>query len=117
MTDPDWLIVNAPVAEMGDRRTVSMTVVDRFTRTQVVLANGNRYRRDRLTRHTGDAWGPTYRLVPADDPRVLEILAKERRVNLALRVEDLMLKWRRHGDDAHRLRALELLSSYRPETP
>lgn len=49
MTDTTWITEGVTVAEYGYRdRTAqaSFTTVERLTATQIVCANGNRYRRD-----------------------------------------------------------------------
>ena len=76
--DTDWITEGARVAEY-DRghygATARLTTVERFTATQIVLANGNRYRRDTL-RRVGDHYGSE--LLAVDDRRVVDTLVLER---------------------------------------
>lgn len=75
---PDWIYEGAEVAQyisVGDVTT--LTTVERLTATQIVLANGRRYRKDYLRREVGDkdAWR-TRVLLPVTDQRVRRALAR-----------------------------------------
>lgn len=87
----DWIVEGAKVAEFswhGSRSRVALTTIERLTKTQIVLANGNRYNRDRL-RMVGDN---VYRkeLMPADDQRVRDVIAAEAVGRFAFAVHDLL---------------------------
>ncbi|MFD6636729.1 hypothetical protein ACFWDN_13000 [Micromonospora chalcea] len=88
--DRSWVVEGAQVAELswsayGDY--ARLTQIQRLTKTQIVLAGGRRYNRERL-RPVGEGY---YRsqLVPANYPRVQNALAREVLRNLVREVEAL----------------------------
>lgn len=96
VTAPKWLTVGATVAELtsGSRMyRATFTTVERFTATQVVLANGNRYRLGggELRRHVHTT---TYVLLPLNDPRVVSARITATVERASHDVEDLMRDWR-----------------------
>lgn len=97
-TDPEWLTPGAVVCEVtiGNRGGGSITTarVDRVLKRDVVLSNGHRYNRERLSKSTGWAWYPTTDLLPPDDPIVARVQAEnlDRRRRDSIRTEaDLIL--------------------------
>jgi hypothetical protein len=92
-TDTDWIIEGAQVAvySTGHRGTrVRFCKVERLTKTQIVMADGIRYRRDTL-RPVGDSaseWRTeTTELLPVTDPRVIDARAAARMRNLAATIQ------------------------------
>jgi hypothetical protein len=76
MTDTSWIAEGARVAEYTQYAIdahVTLTTIERLTATQIVLANGNRYNREKL-RPVGGS-GRT-ELLPATDSQVLGVLAR-----------------------------------------
>lgn len=91
-TDTDWIVEGAEVAEYNSRGysggTVRLTTIARLTATQIVLANGNRYNRERR-RPVGDSsYGKE--LLPAGDERVLETLSRDQFTEMSRTVEDIL---------------------------
>lgn len=78
--DRDWIAEGAKVALYRFRAwgpaDVRYTTVAKLTRTQIVLDNGDRYRRDNLHAVGGSYSSPS--LLPADDPKVTEALREQR---------------------------------------
>lgn len=79
VTPPAWLTVGATVYQLsyaGSRLVAYPTTVERFTATQVVLANGERFKlpstpdTNELSRSGATTWDPPHRLVAADHPHV-----------------------------------------------
>lgn len=72
--DTDWITEGARVAEYSSSGWIGLTTVERLTATQVVCANGHRFRRD-----TGHLVGDHYRseLLPLNDPRVRDAAAAD----------------------------------------
>lgn len=87
---PDWIVPGAQVAQYT-RDTVTLTTVERLTATQIVLANGCRYRKDYLRREVGDkdAWR-SRQLLPATDGRVRRALAGNALGNLVHDLDRLL---------------------------
>lgn len=79
MTDIDWIREGARVAEyyIGNNSSAALAVIDRITETQIVLDNGNRYRRDNLRKvgENRNAWSGFTKLLPVDDSQVRDALA------------------------------------------
>jgi hypothetical protein len=76
MTDTDWIHEGANVAEYNSRGyniTFALATIERLTTTQIVLDNGNRYRRDTLT-VVGDRYSNV--LLPVNDQRVIDARAR-----------------------------------------
>lgn len=98
MSTPDWLTVGADVVVLQpyprDALCAVATTVDRILKRDVVLANGERFNKERLTRENG-AWGATYYLVPPTDPRVAETRTKIRKRRLRATAETAYEQWRR----------------------
>lgn len=112
MSRPEWLVPGAAVATMRKRghslRTITditETTIERVLKRDVVLANGERFNVERLSRSHG-AWENATYLVSIDDPRL--VMAK--RVNSELHAADGILRhldiiekevrgWRDTGED------------------
>lgn len=89
MDTPDWVIEGARVADWGGygfSRSVSITTVVRLTATQIVCANGKRYRRDTL-RGLGDSYRSE--LLPLTDPQVVNDLGRQRLSSLRHEIDRL----------------------------
>lgn len=89
---PDWIYEGAEVAQyvsVGDM--VTLTHVERLTATQIVLANGSRYRKDYLRRTVGDkdVWR-TWELLPRSDTRVRRALASSTMSTLVRDLDGLL---------------------------
>lgn len=99
MSTPDWLAVGADVVVLQPYPRGALaaraTTVDRILKRDVVLANGERFSKDRLSRQDGGTWGTTYYLVPPTDPRVAETRAKIRTAGLRAAAESAYEQWRR----------------------
>lgn len=84
MSDHPWITEGARVAEYkrnySTNDSVTFTTIERLTATQIVLANGAKYRRDRLTPvgEKRDAWSGGTELKRADDPSVRDVLVRVR---------------------------------------
>jgi hypothetical protein len=94
MTDtPDWVAVGAKVAEYYtgryNRSSVKFSSVAKLTATQIVLENGNRYRRSNLTQlgEDRDSWSGSTELRRADDGRVRAAIADAAMRNLIRKIE------------------------------
>lgn len=129
-TLPGWLHEGAPVAEVRDDRhgaSVHRTRVERFTKTLVVLANGNRYRLrdyrttdDCLERRTGEGFSSsTYRLHQPGDERVREAVRKIKVANARTHAHVTYENWRRSDatptDVAEAFQTLAALENGAPE--
>lgn len=82
-TDRDWIVEGAQVAELDTSYylpQLKLTTIERLTPTQIVLANGARYNRDRLTPPGGQRGMRAPDLYPADSPKVVAAL-RQRRVH------------------------------------
>ena len=115
---PDWCVVGAPAAlltaDWPPRATlvtiskvnkVSVTVaVPQRAETVVSVARG-------LTYAVGTL-GRTTELLAADDPRVLLVLERQRRVCTARIVQDALADWAKTGDDAFLQVAVTHLAPY-----
>ena len=115
---PDWCVVGAPAAlltaDWPPRATlvtiskvnkVSVTVaVPQRADTVVSVARG-------LTYAVG-TWGRTTELLPADDPRVVLVLARQRRAHTARIVQEALTDWAATGDDASLQIAVTRLAPY-----
>jgi hypothetical protein len=89
--DADWVTEGAHVAEYHWRSyepTVTLTTAERLTATQIVLANGHRYRRDTL-RPVGNHHGGS-ELLSAGEPRVRDALARAQLRSVSNKVGNLM---------------------------
>lgn len=97
-TDTSWIVEGATVAEYDLRyreNRASFTTIERLTATQIVCANGNRYRRDTLTQ-VGGGRGELRR---TDDPGVRNSVAGKTLSHLRFEVDNLC-KDHRGGADA-----------------
>lgn len=78
MTEPDWIVEGAQVAEVGGAEpfaVISITTVEEITPLWIVLANGRRYYTT-----TGRLYGSETDaevLLPASDLRVRDVLARQ----------------------------------------
>jgi hypothetical protein len=111
---PDWLTVGAEVVVLQPYPRAALcavpTTVDRILKRDVVLANGERFNKERLTRENG-AWGTTYYLVPPTDPRVAETRAVIRSRRLRATAETAYEQWRRgKGSAAEVVTAFEAVA-------
>ncbi len=107
MSDPQWLVVGAPVSLYWPGRLnprVRLRTVERLTKTLVVLDDGTRVRRDGLTVPGG--W-----LLPRDDPLVAAAIEAARRDRESRQVEELMRNWRATGDNDCARRAVRILDA------
>lgn len=90
--DQDWIVPGAQVAQyvsVGDH--VTLTTVERLTATQIVLANGSRYRKGYYRREVGDKDGWRRRqLLPITDERVRRALASGAMSNLVSELDKLL---------------------------
>lgn len=77
---PEWLEQGAEVGILAGRYvdTAEIATVERFTKTQVILTNGDRYSLNGLDRRIGGRGGMGYsvRLVPLSNPRWRRLRAK-----------------------------------------
>lgn len=76
----DWIVDGVPIAEYTYGRGANVTTVDRLTATQIVLANGHRYNRSTLQqtgKATRNAWSTLTELLPVDDWRVQDAVARD----------------------------------------
>jgi hypothetical protein len=100
--DPPWLTEGGTVA-VDDSHTVTFGTVARITKRDVVLDDGQRFSRARLSHSADGSWGRTKLLRNPSDQVVVRRVETQRRDAVRLRtarkVEDLMVKWRRDGDD------------------
>ena len=73
----DWIVPGAQVAQYSaSDRLANLTTIEKLTATQIVLANGCRYRRDTLMEIGQDRWR-RFELLPANHRRVRQVLASE----------------------------------------
>lgn len=116
--DPRWLVAGARVAVIGGPLSarverITMHRISRLTKRDVVLENGDRFSRSRLTRQVGGSYGPSYRLADAADDLVQAGHSaqrkRDRRHSTAVKVQDLMAKWDRTNDDAYARTAATLI--------
>jgi hypothetical protein len=87
-TDADWITEGAKVAEYtrkGANARVSFTTVERLTATQIVCANGARYRRDTL----GIVGGGRAELAHPAEQRVVHVVAAKELSSLRHRVDQM----------------------------
>lgn len=77
--DQDWIQPGVKVAEFNHRgfepNIIAITTIERLTPTQIVLTNGNRYNRAKLTR-VGDDPYRSPKLVSTDDQSVRDAQAR-----------------------------------------
>jgi hypothetical protein len=98
-TDTDWIRDGARVAELhvnySGGNTVTFATIKRLTTTQIVLNNTHRYRRDdrRRVGEKGGAWSGRQELCAADDPRVVNAVARQRVSDLLYRISKLGMKY------------------------
>lgn len=106
---PDWVHPGAQVAMYGHGTgfgdPVSLTTVERLTATQIVLANGRRYRRDNLRRQLGTAGYRSAHLMPATAPEVRRALARAAVDRLRDAVDDLLKRIPRNAEHPDELLA------------
>lgn len=74
---PEWLVPGATVAvvteaQHGTHGHVIYLCVDRILKRDVVLVDGQRFNKERLSRSNG-TWSPTTDLLHPDDPKVLRV--------------------------------------------
>jgi hypothetical protein len=80
---PGWLTVGADVVTMilhprpGQSHEIKRSTVARIGKRDVVLADGQRFNVQRLSRKEGGSYGWTVVLLPADDPRIAEAATKD----------------------------------------
>ena len=109
---PDWLRPGEPVVEYTPTRlgssatgTLVDTTIERVMKRDVVLANGSRYRIDRLDKGGGD-WTPKTRLLHAHDPIVARTEAANHQRTLISSIliagDRVQRAVREHGGDATR---------------
>lgn len=113
MTEHDWMTPGAAVCIITESRSgggsITTTTVDRVLKRDVVLANGERFNRERPIRRAG-TWDPPTRLVAADDPVVAKMRRVNKRTRLRNTVDDCYSKWRA-VTGAARLDAAELVTA------
>lgn len=101
---PDWVKVGGKVGEEETRgwsHSLGVTTVERLTDTQVVCANGNRYRRSDL--HRVGTYG---KLLPVTDRRIVESLAAKRVYSTRRAVDRVLGKCGDRSDVSEMLAAL-----------
>jgi hypothetical protein len=103
-TLPSWLHVGAEVGTYAgsDAPNPCEAVVERFTKTQVVLDNGGRFplrgvgpEATRLSRHEGGEWGWNVYLVPRDHVGYRGAVAQQERQARRAAAVRAVEKWRR----------------------
>jgi hypothetical protein len=98
---PDWVAVGASVAWTTDHNRYVVTTIERHTATQIITADGQRFRKASYCRgpyegrghfsRTGDGrWPTTWRLIPGDDPAIYKSQLKALASNLHRKVEKVM---------------------------
>lgn len=98
MSDHQWIVEGARVAEYkhnySTNDSITLTTIERLTATQIVLANGNKYRRDRLTPvgEKRDAWSGRTELKPADDLAVRDVLIRVRLTRMFSNIDEIRKK-------------------------
>ncbi len=81
MTDADWIREGQPAVEYrtnynGPDGTTPATIA-KLTKTQIVLSNGERYRRSDLHKvGEGHSYSGHTKLVPPTDPRIRDVKAR-----------------------------------------
>ena len=116
---PDWCVVGAPAALLTDdhlprvtlvtinkvnKVSVTVAVPQRGGDTVVSVARG-------LTYAVG-TWGRTTELLSAGDPRVMLVLARQRRDHTVRIVQEALADWAATGDDASLQIAVMHLAPY-----
>lgn len=91
-TDTDWIVEGAKVAlyiHGYDRDSVRIATVERLTKTQIVLPEDRRFRREDLVEiGQRGTWDPqAAELMRVDDPRVIDVRAGQRIRGLVAAVE------------------------------
>jgi hypothetical protein len=84
VSKPDWLEVGSPVAvcEVGGR-VCRVVTVERFTKTRVVLSDGEWFPLDRLEKRWGSSWSPSLRLEDVAEPSVVQRLRVQQAMGLS----------------------------------
>jgi hypothetical protein len=111
-TLPEGVKVGARVAELSfghSYETVTVSTVERITKRDVVLANGNRYNTSDLNKRGEGTYARTA-LYPADNPRVLEAIRCQRIRNAVHAAEEALRKWRRSYDPKDGQAAVDIIS-------
>jgi hypothetical protein len=109
---PDWIHEGAKVALLRGRHPsirVTRTTVVRMTATQIVLANGDRYRRDTL-REVGKGYDSPD-LLPADHPKVVAVIRGIRLRDAIHAVRDAAEKLRFDADPAAAIDGLDAIEA------
>ena len=104
---PDWLQPGSEVTILRPTRSgttgkVTPTTVDRVLKRDIVLANGERFRRsdllgsgDHCRRNSGSAWDPSTLLVPRGHGYELAMRAANGQVRRSAAVHTAYGEWRR----------------------
>lgn len=88
--------VGMTVAEFSHGRRhgdAALTTIEKIGKRDIVLANGNRYNVNRMSRSVGGTWGTTWYLRPADDAQVVAALEVQRKRRIAVKVTQLLDRW------------------------
>jgi len=97
-TEPAWLVEGGPCFVERVGGPVTQHRITRLTKTQVVLTDGQRFNRARLSR-SGSQWSGTLYLRGPKDPAALKKLASQRYrskvSSTRAKVDALMLAWTR----------------------
>lgn len=113
-TFPDWLTVGSDVVlfrSIGHSRRYHIveTKVERFTKTLVVLENGERFPLS-LTRRGGSSWDPSTYLKSPDDPDVIRGRLYNQKASFETKASRAYDAWRRNMS---RDNAIEVESRFR----
>lgn len=104
MTQPEWIVEGAEVAEVrfsswGWGGAVYPTTITKVGKRDIVLANGGRYSLKTL-RRSGESLRGGRRLVSVNDPSVGRILYGNERLTAKVEVHSAWEQWNRNPDDA-----------------
>lgn len=113
MSRPDWLVVGAEVGTYSpsDFASVKASTITKIGKRDVVLADGQRFNVNSLSRSAG-TWGRTTYLTAANDPRFVRAQAEQYRRNVSRRLGQYAQELRGAKDDEAAEKALDLLTRY-----
>jgi hypothetical protein len=104
MKRPDWMVPGAEVAILTTRNraaSVKFTTIDRVLKRDLVLTNGDRFNADRPSKRSGGTWdGRWSEVIPADDPRVVDVLEHKAFEQQRRELRELMAGWSMSLKDA-----------------
>jgi hypothetical protein len=100
--EPEWLVAGGQVIVYNWRSGARRAVIERLTKTQVILPDGQRFNRRTLSKRGTGVWDGSIELRDPADPDMLAKLASQRYQAVVASTRhiltDLMLAWSRAAE-------------------